>query len=153
MCEALEDMKREVKEEGEIKIYRRIPAEAQAIRQEVFVREQGFEYEFDDIDNIANHLVMYERGEAIATCRIYWNEGRHTYIVGRIAVISAYRGKQVGAQILHEAARQVKALGGKTLYLHAQCRASGFYEKQGYQKIGEIELEEDCPHIWMYKKL
>ena len=26
-----------------------------------------------------------------------------------------------------------------------------FYEKQGYLPYGEIELEEDCPHIWMRK--
>lgn len=30
---------------------------------------------------------------------------------------------------------------------------SVFYEKQGYRKTGNIDLEEDCPHIWMYKQL
>ena len=36
----------------EIKIYEQIPEAARKIREEVFVREQGFEYEFDDIDKI-----------------------------------------------------------------------------------------------------
>ena len=34
--------------------------DARAIRQSVFVEEQGFEYEFDDIDEIALHLVLYD---------------------------------------------------------------------------------------------
>ena len=33
--------------------------DARAIRQSVFVEEQGFEYEFDDIDETALHLVLY----------------------------------------------------------------------------------------------
>ena len=34
--------------------------DARAIRQSVFVEEKGFEYEFDDIDEIALHLVLYD---------------------------------------------------------------------------------------------
>lgn len=137
----------------EIKTYKYIPEAAKKIRKEVFVREQGFEYEFDDIDNVAVHLVMYEAEDPVATCRIYWNEEKNTYIVGRIAVVLAYRGRHAGAEMLQEAEKQVRVLGGRTLYLHAQCRASEFYEKQGYQETGDIGLEEDCPHIWMYKQL
>ena len=32
--------------------------DARLIRQSVFVEEQGFEYEFDDIDETALHLVF-----------------------------------------------------------------------------------------------
>ena len=34
-----------------------LPLEAKNIRETVFVNEQGFNYEFDDIDDIATHLV------------------------------------------------------------------------------------------------
>ena len=37
--------------------------DARAIRQSVFVEEQGFEYEFDDIDEIALHLVLYDEND------------------------------------------------------------------------------------------
>ena len=43
--------------------------------------------------------------------------------------------------------------GGGSVRLHAQQRASGFYEKQGYEPYGPVEYEEYCPHIWMKKKL
>lgn len=39
--------------------------DARAIRQSVFVEEQGFEYEFDDIDEIALHLVLYDENEIL----------------------------------------------------------------------------------------
>ena len=40
----------------EIKIYNQLPDEAKEIRLEVFVKEQGFEEEFDDIDETAAHI-------------------------------------------------------------------------------------------------
>ena len=38
-------------------IYSTLPQEARRIREEVFVREQGFENEFDETDQRAFHLV------------------------------------------------------------------------------------------------
>ena len=47
----------------EIKTYHTLPVEAKAIREEVFVKEQGFVHEFDDTDQIATHLVLFYQGE------------------------------------------------------------------------------------------
>ena len=44
----------------EIKIYNQLPDEAKEIRLEVFVKEQGFEEEFDDIDETAAHIVLFD---------------------------------------------------------------------------------------------
>ena len=47
--------------------------DARAIRQSVFVEEQGFEYEFDDIDEIALHLVLYdEKMIILVTWRLFF---------------------------------------------------------------------------------
>ena len=137
----------------ETRLFKKLPKEAQEIRTKVFVEEQGFAEEFDDIDAIALHLVVFDKGEPVAACRIYWAEEKGMYIVGRIAVLPQYRGMHIGADILSEAEAQVVKLGGRELYLHAQCRASAFYEKQGYRKMGTVELEQGCPHTWMFKKL
>ena len=42
-----------------IKIHNSLPKEAAEIRQKVFVEEQKFENEFDDIDKISLHFVLY----------------------------------------------------------------------------------------------
>ena len=53
-------------------IYEGIPNYAKEVRQKVFVDEQGFHNEFDDIDETATHIVMFDEDKIpIATCRIF----------------------------------------------------------------------------------
>lgn len=134
-----------------IKTYNELPAEAAKIREEVFVREQGFREEFDTVDNSAFHVVLFLDGKAVATCR-YFSDG-DSYKVGRIAVLKNYRGRNFGSSVLLEAEKQIAMLGGRSVILHSQLQACGFYEKLGYVPYGEIEPEEGCPHIWMKKEL
>jgi predicted GNAT family N-acyltransferase len=135
------------------KVYDYLPQDAKQIRTAVFVDEQGFKEEFDKIDSTAVHLMIYDGDKPVATCRFFWNEEKQSYTVGRIAVIKEYRMKGLGSRILKEAENQIRLLGGKTVCLHAQTRARGFYEKQGYVQKGGIEYEEYCPHVWMWKDI
>lgn len=136
-----------------IKEYNYLPKEARNIRNEVFVKEQGFIEEFDVIDDIAKHIVIYEREQPISTCRIYFNIKKQSYVIGRIAVIKEWRGKNIGQRMLISAEDNIKRDGGKSAMLSAQVRAVGFYEKQGYKKQGVAYLDEECLHIWMNKNL
>lgn len=139
-----------------MKIERFTPAPQQAIdvRIEVFVQEQGFRDEFDDVDAIAMHFVAFNEVERpIGTCRVFTSDDEQIYLLGRLAVVKEYRTKGLGSQIVEAAEDYVRSVGGKEIRLHAQCRVSGFYEKIGYTSYGEIEEEEGCPHIWMKKIL
>ena len=42
------------------KIYTKLPADSKILRETIFVQEQGFEEEFDTIDSIATHIVIYD---------------------------------------------------------------------------------------------
>ena len=134
------------------KCYDRLPEEAKAIRTAVFVGEQGFETEFDDIDDVARHIVMYDGERAGATCRYYKGKGGE-YHIGRIAVVRGERGKNYGAAVLAEGERAAAEEGGTLAVVSAQVRARGFYEKQGYSAVGGEYLDESCPHIKMVKPL
>lgn len=79
-----------------INIYEHLPKEAQKIRKTVFIKEQGFHNEFDEIDSYAKHLVLYDEKVPIATCRFFSRESCEDYFIGRIAVIKEYRGKNIG---------------------------------------------------------
>ena len=137
-----------------IELFNSLPPEAIAIRQKVFVEEQGFKYEFDDIDDTATHLVLFDDEEApIATCRVFLSNERSCYILGRLAVLKEHRGKNIGRIIVKEAEKHVQRMGGKEIQLHAQYRITAFYERLGFIPFGEIEDEEDCPHIWMRKTI
>lgn len=135
-----------------IEKYSFCPDAAMAVRITVFVEEQGFRDEFDEIDGISTHLLMLEDdGSPVATCRVFRRGESDTYVLGRLAVIKEYRGRGIGEQMIKAAEAHVKAVGGRLLTLHSQCRAQKFYEKCGFLAHGEIECEEDCPHVWMTK--
>ena len=136
-----------------IKVFKELPKESTFVRETVFVHEQGFNEEFDDIDNISTHIVMFEESEPVAVCRVYFDDVLNTFVFGRLAVVSSCRGKGLGAQILNYAEKLVEEMGGQSMILHAQVRVKQFYEKQGYSSYGEVDLDEDCPHIWMKKEL
>lgn len=137
----------------ELRIFDIIPDEARKIREEVFIKEQGFEEEFDETDGTARHIVLFDENKAIGTCRVFFSEEKSSYLLGRLAVIKEKRGLGLGALLIEKAEELVKQEGGNLLQLHAQTRAAAFYEKQGYEQYGEIEYEEYCPHIWMKKEL
>ena len=134
-------------------VYEALPPEAAQIRETVFIKEQGFQNEFDGIDNHAKHLVLYHNEAPIATCRFFTKGTSESYVIGRIAVLKGYRGQNIGSYLLEAAECEIKKLGGKYIFLHSQNRVKSFYEKLGYHKYGEIDFDESCPHIWMRKKL
>ena len=135
------------------KMFDKLCDDAKKIRTEVFVNEQGFSVEFDNIDDIAFHLVGYDEGVPAAVCRYYYDNEHKSYMIGRIAVKKEYRGKHYGNEILSFAEKQIAAAGGTDVALSAQVRASEFYEKNGYIKEGGEYYDEYCPHILMRKKL
>ncbi len=128
------------------------PLDAFAIRQAVFVEEQGFHDEFDDRDAACEHLVLYEKGRAVACARIYPESGS-VWHLGRLAVVRDCRGRSFGSRALAEAEDRVRALGGTTLRLSAQVQARSFYEKLGYRPASPEYLEQHCPHLDMEKSL
>lgn len=130
------------------------PDEAKRIRNEVFVKEQGFQDEFDEKDSVSVHFVMYaDNGTAIATSRTFLFDGNDSYCIGRIAVIKEMRNQGLGSRIVEAAEGYIKSVGGKTAIIHAQKRAEGFYRAIGYTEFGDEDIEEGCPHVWMKKDL
>jgi len=117
-----------------------INADVRTVRTEVFMEEQGFQNEFDETDQSAFHVIVYDGDDPLAVCRVF-QEG-NDYILGRLAVRKKYRGLGLGALVLTEAEKHVLSLGGNCIKLHAQCRVTDFYRKSGYREYGEVEDDE-----------
>ena len=92
----------------ETKVYNVLPEDAVFIRNTVFVEEQGFKEEFDQIDGRAVHMVMYDKDNPVAVCRFFKDTEPDTYIIGRIAVIKKYRGQAIGMELMSEAEKAIK---------------------------------------------
>lgn len=136
------------------KEYELLPDEKK-IREEVFVTEQHFVQEFDEIDRSTNtaHLVFYDKEVPIAVCRYYPGEKVGEYIAGRIAIRKQYRGRHLGRRVMQILEENISADGGQKIILSAQARVQPFYEKLDYKVQGEIYYDEYCPHVRMEKVL
>lgn len=128
-----------------------MPEEAKRVREAVFVEEQGFENEFDDMDERCRHIVGYIDKKPVATCRFMatWGES----IIGRLAVLPEYRGLGIGTILMSVAEKAILKLGGSLICIHAQEHAVSFYEKCGFTATPRIIYVDGGPHIVMYKKL
>lgn len=122
------------------------------IRQRVFVEEQGFQHEFDDLDECCTFITAYTHQQCIGCARMI-EDKQNSVVLGRVAVLSEYRGMQVGKQLIHFAEQIAKKQGNSEMRLHAQCIKQGFYERLGYSAYGDIEWDEHVEHIWMKKRL
>lgn len=134
----------------EIKSYSQLPEEAKRIRTEVFVDEQGFVEEFDEIDGRAIHFVLFDEGCAVATCRAFC-EAKGEIHLGRVAVVKTERGKGFGKALMMAAEEIFAAEGAERFVLSAQLTKKGFYEALGYTVEGDVYAEEGCPHVLMTK--
>lgn len=128
--------------------------ESKTIRQKVFVDEQGYSNEFDDIDRRALHVVVYDNNKPAATGRLFSENGdKKAMTIGRVAVLKEYRKSGLGRIVINRLEEQALSLGAEKIELLAQLTAKGFYEKLGYTET-EINLEDEgFPHVKMVKNL
>ena len=137
----------------EFKIINELTKEEMSIREEVFMQEQGFKNEFDDIDDSATHIVLYDDGSPVGCCRVYPDEAVGRFIFGRLAVRKKYRGQDMGRKIMEKAIEYLSSIGASYISLSAQVQAKGFYANFGFIEEGAEYLDEHCPHIHMVKEL
>ena len=133
--------------------YNFLPSEGKNIRETVFVKEQGFNEEFDEIDNISTHIICYFDNVPVGDARFYFDEKNKRYVLGRFAILKEYRLKGIGKKLLEETYKELKNINAKEIYLSAQKRAYDFYKKNGFEIIGDFYLEENYPHILMKKEI
>ena len=118
-----------------------------AIRQKVFIEEQGVpeDLEVDEFDPLATHALAFQKSQCIGTGRLVPLEGKCGQI-GRMAVLPHYRNTGVGRAILEQLIEHARSLGIQSLVLHSQVIAIPFYEKHGFQIQGDIYDEAGIPH-------
>jgi predicted GNAT family N-acyltransferase len=125
-------------------------AAARALRHEVFVIGQNVpeELEIDEIDPACDHAVAIVDGQVVGTGRLLPNG-----VIGRMAVADSWRGQGVGAAVLDRLEEQARARGHAIVELHAQLHAAGFYDRAGYERVGDVYLEAGIEHVTMRKPL
>ncbi|AIZ63467.1 GNAT family acetyltransferase [Hymenobacter sp. DG25B] len=127
-------------------------ATAFAIREKVFVEEQGVprtdEHDAHDEQDARHYLVVSEEGTPCGAAR--WRTTENGVKLERFAVLNAFRNRAAGSAILQRVLEDVQQQHpDATVYLNAQLRAVPFYERHGFQKVGEKFTECDIEHYKM----
>lgn len=122
-----------------------------AVRHAVFVAEQGIPeaLEWDGRDADCRHVLALARdAEVVATGRLL-ADGR----IGRMAVLSGWRGCGVGRALLERLQQLAAADGLSCVYVHAQLEVVAFYRHAGFQVSGEPFVTAGIAHVEMKKPL
>jgi len=152
--------------------------DAFAVRRAVFMDEQGYSSDFDGIDDDPScvHLTLYIDGELAGCSRLFpepleralapespqspacaLDQGvtaEETFLLGRVAVMPAFRRRGLASVIIAASDEAARAAGARVVKLHAQEYAQDLYAKQGYAQISDIDYEDEGqPHLWMAKRL
>ena len=117
-----------------------------AVRTPVFIDEQLVtpEFEWDNIDATALHLLALLNDEPIGCLRII-----DYHKVGRMAVLKEWRGLGLGAALLLEAVNICKLYGSNKVYLSAQTHAVDFYKRAGFKVTSGEYCDVHIPHVDM----
>lgn len=132
-----------------------LEAGARGLRQAVFVDEQQIApaIVWDDADAGAVHgLVTNRFGQPLATGRLL-RDGPEQARIGRMAVHQAVRGSRIGRQLLDGLVGAARARGDRVLHLHAQASAIPFYQRAGFEPVGEPFVEAGIDHQEMARRL
>ena len=116
------------------------------IRTPVFIEEQlvAPDFEWDEVDQTAVHLLAKHANEPIACLRIIVYDK-----IGRMAVLKDWRRKGLGSALLLEAVKICKAHGSKSLHLSAQTHAIHFYQQAGFKVTSDVYQDLHIPHVDM----
>ena len=71
----------------------------------------------------------------------------------QVAVETDLQGAGIGRILVERSEEIARREGAKEMRLHARDTAIPFYEKLGYDAIGDLFAEIDIPHLLMRKRL
>lgn len=119
------------------------------IRSLVFTGEQGVEasIERDAYDDFAHHLIIKDGNDIVGTGRLIYKDEQ--YLIGRIAVLKAFRGLKYGDLIVRMLCTRAFALKAPQVVVHAQVQVEAFYSRIGFKRTSDVYLEAGIEHVTM----
>ena len=119
-------------------------------RAKIFVVDQNCIYQdLDDIDYRSLHIFYEDKGKIIAYLRAFEKDSSAKIVqMGRVLTLT--HGTGLGGNLLKKGIRQIKEkMNPSSIYIEAQCYATGFYEREGFVISSEEFLEDGIPHVEM----
>ena len=125
-----------------------------ALRARVFILEQGPYLDPDGLDRQSGHLLGRDAaGELRAYLRVVDPGIKYAEpSIGRVVLDKALRGSGLADRLVAEGlSRSALAWPGQGNRISAQAHLQRFYGRHGFSAVGETYLEDDIPHIEMWR--
>ena len=120
------------------------------IRHIVFVEGQDVppDREWDGLDEGAEHVIALVDNVPAGCARMRFPDKKAK--LERLAVLSEYRGKDVGSRIMEYMVANSWERGVNEIYLHAQLTTLEFYSRFGFSPRGGVFDDANIDHREMF---
>jgi ElaA protein len=125
-----------------------------ALRARIFILEQGPYLDPDGKDRHSAHLLGRDADGALRAYLRVVDPGLSFAepSIGRVVLDKPLRGSGLADALLAEGvAGCVAAWPGQGIRISAQAHLQRFYGRHGFQTIGEPYLEDNIPHVQMWR--
>jgi ribosomal protein S18 acetylase RimI-like enzyme len=125
-----------------------------ALRDEVMRQPLGLNFTDEELqrDRTDFHLACHEDGQLVG-CLVLSPLGDNDVQMRQVAVLPRLQGQSIGRDLVQFAEYFARRRGYSTMTLHARDTAIPFYEKLGYNRIGEPFEQVTITHWEMTKPL
>ncbi|MCX8239534.1 MAG: GNAT family N-acetyltransferase [Akkermansiaceae bacterium] len=114
----------------------------------------GLRWTVDDLkwEQVERHFGLYLLDQPVAVVAVReLSEGEVK--LRQIATAKAFQGKGYGRRLMELIEGQLAGERVRTCELHSRMNIADFYEKLGYERVGEVFEEIGLPHVKMRKEL
>ncbi len=124
------------------------------LRNQLLRKPLGLSLLEKDLQHEKNNIFIgyFDEGKLEGCCMLVPLE-HGTIQLRQMAVLSGLQGKGIGRTIMQFAENLSRDKGFKRIIMHARDTAVGFYQKQGYEKKGDMFTEVSIPHYVMEKSI
>jgi ElaA protein len=125
--------------------------QALKLRQDIFILEQNCLYhDIDDLDQVSLHLFLISDNQTAGYLRIVPpGEKFKDVSLGRILVVSDFRGKKLGYKLVEKGIELATEYFGGTIRIEAQEYLKRFYSELGFKKDSDIYELDGINHLQM----
>lgn len=124
------------------------------LRYNILRKPLGLTFSAEELKNEVNDLLIgCFDDDRLEGCCLLTQTAPKEVRLRQMAVISGLQGKGIGKALIQFAENIARDRGFDIICMHARKSAMGFYEKLGYETMGDEFIEVNLPHFKMEKKL
>ena len=129
-------------------------SKSQAIRNQVFVKEQGIpiELDLDGLDEQSYHALVTDKNSLVATARLTIVKDKNA-VMARVAVLKEYRGSGIATKLINALLSHAREINIDSIEIHAHEYLRGYYENFGFKYIKNVEVVGEHQLIEMHYKV